>query len=54
MVKDEELLESAAKEALAQIEARQYGAELQQQGVKEVWKYGIAFCKKRVWMEREA
>lgn len=53
-VKDEELLESAAKEALAQIEAKQYGAELQQQGIREVWKYGIAFCKKRVWMEREA
>ena len=22
------------------------------QGVQEVWKYGIAFCGKKVWLER--
>ncbi|MBQ7479339.1 MAG: PD-(D/E)XK nuclease domain-containing protein, partial [Selenomonadaceae bacterium] len=42
-----------AKEALRQIEEKAYLAELSRQGVKEVWKYGIAFCGKKVWMEQE-
>ena len=50
--KSEEELEEVAKAALGQIGEKSYPAELARQGVKEVWKYGIAFCGKRVWMER--
>ena len=49
--KSEEAMEEKAKEALRQIEEKAYLAELSRQGVKEVWKYGIAFCGKKVWME---
>ncbi|MBR4695598.1 MAG: PD-(D/E)XK nuclease domain-containing protein, partial [Selenomonadaceae bacterium] len=50
--RSEEAKEGAAKEALRQIEEKAYLAELSRQGVKEVWKYGIAFCGKKVWMEQ--
>ncbi|MBR4695765.1 MAG: AAA family ATPase, partial [Selenomonadaceae bacterium] len=50
--KFEEELEETAKAALGQIGEKSYPAELARQGVKEVWNYGIAFCGKRVWMER--
>ena len=50
--KSEEAMEGAAKEAQRQIEEKAYLAELSRQGVKEVWKYGIAFCGKKVWMEQ--
>ena len=50
-VRSKEAMEGAAKEALRQIEEKAYLAELSRQGVKEVWKYGIAFCGKKVWME---
>ena len=49
--RSEEAMEEKAKEALHQIEEKAYLTELAQQGVTEVWKYGIAFCGKRVWME---
>ena len=51
-VRSEEELEETAKAALGQIGEKSYPAELARQGVKEVWSYGIAFCGKRVWMER--
>jgi hypothetical protein len=51
-VKSEEELEETAQAALGQIREKSYPAELARQGVKEVWNYGIAFCGKRVWMER--
>ena len=51
--KSEEAMEGAAKEAQRQIEEKAYLAELSRQGVKEVWKYGIAFCGKKVWMEQQ-
>ena len=50
--KSEEEMESLAKEALQQIEEKSYVTELERQGVKDVWKYGIAFHGKKVWMER--
>ena len=50
--RSEEAMEGAAKEAQRQIEEKAYLAELSRQGVKEVWKYGIAFCGKKVWMEQ--
>ena len=49
--KSEDDLESRAQEALEQIEEKKYSAELSRQGVKEIWRYGIAFCGKQVWME---
>ena len=49
--KSEEELEPKAKEALGQIEEKAYGAELSRQEVKEIWRYDIAFCGKRVRME---
>ena len=51
-VKTREELEKAAKEALGQIREKAYLTELNRQGVKEVWIYGIAFCGKRLWLER--
>ena len=50
--KSEEAMVEKAKEALRQIEEKAYLAELSRQGVKEVWKYGIAFHGKKVWLER--
>ena len=51
-VKSPEDLEGAAKAAPEQIEEKAYLTELHRQGAKEVWKYGIAFCGKRVWLEQ--
>ena len=50
--KSEEEMETMAKEALRQIDEKSYVTELERQGVKDVWKYGIAFHGKKVWMER--
>ncbi len=50
-VKTEEEMEEAARAALTQIESKEYTAELARQGVTEVWKYGIAFCGKKIWLE---
>ena len=41
-------LEEKSQEALQQIENREYVAEFQKRGVKEIWKYGIAFCGKKI------
>ena len=41
-------MEEKAQEALQQIEDREYVAEFQKRGVKEIWKYGIAFCGKKI------
>ena len=63
-VKEEAEMEAAAQGALAQIEEKDYPAELSRQGVREkdypaelsrqgvrsVWKYGIAFCGKKMWL----
>lgn len=37
-----------AKEALQQIEEREYVTEFRQRGIQRVWKYGIAFCGKKI------
>ena len=47
-VADEAQLEAKADEALAQIEELAYVAEFQQRQIEKVWKYGIAFCGKKV------
>ena len=45
---NEDCLEERAKEALAQIEEKQYGMEFSKRGIGTVWKYGIAFCGKKI------
>ncbi len=50
--KSEAAIEDVAKAALRQIEEKSYVTELERHGVKDVWKYGIAFHGKKVWMER--
>ena len=45
---DEAQLEEKALEALAQIEELSYIAEFEQRQIEKVWKYGIAFCGKKV------
>ena len=50
--KSEEELEKKAQEALRQIEEKAYLTEFSRQGVKDVWKYGISFSGKRVWVEQ--
>ena len=45
-------LEKTAKEALAQIEKQDYMAEFREQGIKNVWKYGIAFYGKKLHIIR--
>ena len=45
---DEAHLEAKALEALAQIDELSYVVELEKRRINKVWKYGIAFCGKRV------
>lgn len=52
-VKEEAEMESAAKAAISQIEDKEYLAGLTRRGITEVWKYGIAFCGKKMWLEHE-
>ena len=47
----EEELEERAKEALQQIAEKEYCAELSRQGVKDIWRYGIAFHGKKVCLK---
>ena len=47
-------MEDKAKEALQQIEDREYITEFQKRGIKEVWKYGIAFCGKKIVVGRSS
>lgn len=45
---DEARLEEKAEEALKQIETRAYRTEFTKRGITKIWKYGIAFCGKKV------
>lgn len=47
-VKEEEELAAAAEAACQQIEEKAYLAAFQTAGVGDVWRYGVAFCKKQV------
>ena len=47
-VKDEGSLAKAAEKALAQIDAKNYDADLQDRGINDIAKYGIAFAGKKV------
>ena len=44
---DQKNLDSLANDALRQIENRGYDTEMRAQGVKQIQKYGIAFCGKK-------
>lgn len=44
-------LEDKADEALRQIEEKQYDTEFEKRGISKVWKYGIAFCGKQVYVK---
>lgn len=44
----EETLAETARQALTQIEEKDYLAEFRAQGVEGVWRYGVAFCGKKV------
>ncbi len=46
----EDTLAETARQALAQIEEKDYLAEFRAQGVEDVWRYGVAFCGKKVWL----
>lgn len=48
---EESQLEAKADEALRQIEELSYTAELEKWQIDKVWKYGIAFCGKRVCLK---
>ena len=50
----EDGLEKAAEDALRQIEEKAYVTELAASGATDVWRYGIAFCKKHVLVKRKA
>lgn len=47
-VKDEGSLAKAAEKTLAQIDAKNYDADLQDRGINDIAKYGIAFAGKKV------
>ncbi|MBO5303733.1 MAG: AAA family ATPase [Lachnospiraceae bacterium] len=51
---EEQTLQDTAKSALAQIEEKQYAANLLAKGVAEekIYKYGFAFEGKKVWIEK--
>lgn len=51
---DEGQLEDKALEALAQIEELSYIAEFQLRQIEKVWKYGIAFCGKKVCLRGQS
>ena len=46
-------LEAACEEALKQIRERQYAEGLKRQGMKNIIRYGIAFCEKECMVEME-
>ena len=45
-------MDKKAAEALLQIEKKNYATALTKRGVTEIWKYGVAFCGKRVKLLR--
>ena len=47
-VKEEKMLKASADEALKQIADKNYDTDMQDRDIKEITKYGIAFCGKKV------
>ena len=48
----EDTLEAKADEALKQIENKEYVTALARRGIQQIWRYGIAFCGKKLEMVR--
>ena len=46
-------LEKVANEGMNQIYRRKYYSQMQNQGIKEIWLYSMAFCKKKMFMKKE-
>ena len=46
-----DLLEEQVDEALWQIQDRQYEAEFAKRDIASLWKYGVAFCGKQVYVK---
>ena len=44
----ESMLQEKSQEALQQMEDKKYDAEFAKRGITTVWKYGVAFCGKKV------
>lgn len=53
IAKEFRLLEKACEEALAQIEEKQYDAELKKDGYEEILCYGLGFYKKQVQVKKK-
>lgn len=53
IAKEFRLLEKACEEALAQIEEKQYDAELKKDGYEEIICYGLGFYKKQVQVKKK-
>lgn len=51
--KSENELSQLAKDALEQIDAKAYTADMQKIGVKEIWRYGIALYGKKIAVESQ-
>lgn len=51
-VESEEALEQATDAALQQMDEKAYVTELEAAGVQTIWRYGVAFCKKHVLIQR--
>lgn len=47
-VKEEKMLAASAREALQQIEDKNYDTDMIDRGIIEITKYGVAFCGKNV------
>ena len=47
-VKEKEQLPASADEALKQINTNNYDTDLKDRGIRDIVKYGIAFCGKKV------
>lgn len=43
-------LKAKAEEALRQIENQQYCTEFEKRGIRHIWRYGIAFCGKKLML----
>ena len=48
VAENEAAMEAKAKEALRQIDAKDYIAEFRERGISPIWKYGVAFCGKKI------
>ncbi len=53
VAKTEDELEERAKEALRQINKKEYDTPLKEEGIKNIYKIGIAFCGKKLKIEYE-